>query len=66
MNKNNAEKRSWKKIVISRVALNPEQAVLSCCDATVKGQIVATVSQCNSFYLGLCATNSGNNLSASS
>jgi len=53
-------------MAVTRVCLNPEQAVLNCCDSLVRGEIVATVSQCNSFFVGICASDSGHNLSTSS
>lgn len=39
-------KREWKDMEITRVKLNPEQAVLTCCDTTNRS--VAAYSQCSS------------------
>lgn len=44
-NINMMNKKAWKKMEITRVKLNPEQAVLSCCDVSVKGR-VTDVTQC--------------------
>ena len=35
--KSEKKNKSWKKMEIYKVALNPEQAVLTCCDSSGKG-----------------------------
>lgn len=37
-------RKAWKSFEITKVRLNPEQAVLSCCDATGKSD--GTLNQC--------------------
>jgi len=39
------KKKPWKLMVISKVALNPEQAVLSCCDSSDKAMFITTSPQ---------------------
>lgn len=40
------QKKAWKNIEITRVKLNPEQAVLSCCDSSTKNEQTGT-NQCH-------------------
>jgi len=35
-------KNKWEKPEVTKVALNPEQAVLSCCDSIMRVQFMAT------------------------
>ncbi|MDD5070527.1 MAG: hypothetical protein PHV17_07330 [Candidatus Omnitrophica bacterium] len=40
-------KKTWKKMEISKVKLNPEQAVLSCCDSAERAVVSGPISlQC--------------------
>ncbi|MCX5713919.1 MAG: hypothetical protein NT033_03730 [Candidatus Omnitrophica bacterium] len=44
------KKETWRKPVVTRVKLNPEQAVLSCCDNTSKGATYSVYNyQCHSW-----------------
>ncbi|MFA7115546.1 MAG: hypothetical protein WC214_08835 [Candidatus Omnitrophota bacterium] len=38
--KNNNRKRNWSKLELMKIKLNPEQAVLSCCDNTSKNAYI--------------------------
>ncbi|MDD4294557.1 MAG: hypothetical protein PHP69_03465 [Candidatus Omnitrophica bacterium] len=47
MKKNITKKNNWHCPEITRIALNPEQAVLSCCESVTRQAFVATSSiQC--------------------
>ncbi|MDD4294633.1 MAG: hypothetical protein PHP69_03865 [Candidatus Omnitrophica bacterium] len=41
MKKKKSSKQKWQKPELTRVKLNPEQAVLSCCDLTGRGQVTS-------------------------
>ncbi|MDD5441546.1 MAG: hypothetical protein PHZ27_05010, partial [Candidatus Omnitrophica bacterium] len=41
MKKNITKKNNWHCPEITRIALNPEQAVLSCCDSITRVQFMA-------------------------
>jgi len=56
MAKEQKGKRPWKKMEICKVKLNPEQAVLSCCDS-VRRQEVMTGGQCDAPLI--CTTGAG-------
>ena len=61
-------RRSWVKLEITKVKLNPEQAVLSCCDAVVRGvQMVAFpyLEQCFSGEGTECGISPSFNLASS-
>ena len=61
-------KLKWIKPELTRVALNPEQAVLSCCDAVVRGvQMVAFpyLEQCFSGEGTECGISPSFNLASS-
>ncbi|MDD5070954.1 MAG: hypothetical protein PHV17_09530 [Candidatus Omnitrophica bacterium] len=48
MTKKAKTKRPWKEMKICKVALNPEQAVLSCCDSVQRVQLWgASSGQCD-------------------
>ncbi|MDD4294534.1 MAG: hypothetical protein PHP69_03350 [Candidatus Omnitrophica bacterium] len=36
MKKQANKKQKWSKFIITKIKLNPEQAVLSCCDTSVR------------------------------
>lgn len=38
----NRKKLKWVKMQIYRVPLNPEQAVLACCEAVDRGQVISS------------------------
>lgn len=48
-----SRKRKWKKPVIIRIKLNPEQAVLTCCETTTKAEFAGKgYQQCPDFTCG--------------
>jgi len=52
------KKLTWIKLELSRIKLNPDQAVLSCCELSSRGVALSSMPsmQC---LIGLCITNSG-------
>ena len=54
-NNNNKKKLPWVSMQMYRVPLNPEQAVLTCCDVTLRAVIgLIPSAQCVSTASGLC------------
>jgi len=45
-NNNSKKKLPWVSIQMYRVSLNPEQAVLTCCNQPVRGAAMGTIGQC--------------------
>jgi len=43
--KNNPKKQKWSKFIITKIKLNPEQAVLSCCNFSSKAGVTGSI-QC--------------------
>ncbi|MDD4295081.1 MAG: hypothetical protein PHP69_06180 [Candidatus Omnitrophica bacterium] len=55
MKKRFSKKLKWVKLRIMQIKLNPEQAVLSCCNVLERGQVVMGFgTQCSSSH---CAMN---------
>ncbi|MFA7115011.1 MAG: hypothetical protein WC214_06080 [Candidatus Omnitrophota bacterium] len=48
MRKKRAILKKWCKTEIARVKLNPEQAVLSCCDSILRNATSVTFTACSS------------------
>ncbi|MDD4294951.1 MAG: hypothetical protein PHP69_05510 [Candidatus Omnitrophica bacterium] len=51
MEQNSKKKYRWEKIKIIRIKLNPEQAVLSCCNGVDRAGNTG-VKQCDVLYCG--------------
>ena len=49
MKKKKSSKQKWQKPELTRVKLNPEQAVLSCCDSINKDNNIGS-NQCNDVW----------------